>query len=58
MSGEKLRLASISVLGGSLHGRRRDLEEVVAEVLIGSDPDCHLVVDLPSGIGDVPLSLA
>ena len=48
MSGEKLRLASISVLGGSLHGRRRDLEEVVAEVLVGSDPDCHLVVDLPS----------
>ncbi len=48
MSGEKLRLASISVLGGGLHGRRRDLEEVVAEVLVGSDPDCHLVVDLPS----------
>ena len=48
MSGERLRLASVSVLGGSLHGRRRDLEEVVAEVLVGSDPDCHLVVDLPS----------
>ncbi|HEX9188445.1 MAG TPA: FHA domain-containing protein, partial [Vicinamibacteria bacterium] len=48
MSGERLRLASLSVLGGSLHGRKRDLEEVVAEVLVGSDPDCHLVVDLPS----------
>src|SRR5512134_4191563 len=48
MPGEKLRLASLSVLGGSLHGRRREIEEVVGEVLVGSDPDCHLVVDLPS----------
>ena len=48
MPGEKLRLASLSVLGGSLHGRRRNVEEVVGEVLVGSDPDCHLVVDLPS----------
>ena len=48
MSGEKLRLASLSVLGGSRHGRTREVEEVVGEVLVGSDPDCHLVVDLPS----------
>lgn len=36
------------VLGGSLHGRRYELQEVVGELLVGSDPDCHLVVDLPS----------
>jgi hypothetical protein len=48
MAGEKLRLASLSVLGGSLHGRKRAVEEVVGELLVGSDPDCHLVVDLPS----------
>ena len=29
-------------------GRRYDPEEVVGEVLIGSDASCHLVVDLPS----------
>jgi hypothetical protein len=48
MAAETLRLASLSVLGGSLHGRRLDLEEVVSEVLIGSDPDCHLALDLPT----------
>jgi hypothetical protein len=48
MAGERLRLAALTVLGGSLHGRRYQPEEVVGEVLIGSDPDCHLVVDLPS----------
>jgi hypothetical protein len=42
------RLAALSVLGGPLHGRRHELEEVVTEVLIGSDADCHLHVDLPS----------
>jgi FHA domain/IPT/TIG domain len=42
------RLAALSILGGPLHGRRHDLDEVVAEVLIGSDADCHLHVDLPS----------
>ena len=48
MSEDRLRLASLSVLGSSLHGRRYDPEEVVGEVLIGSDESCHLVVDLPS----------
>src|SRR5262245_33768704 len=48
MSDERLRLASLSVLGSSLHGRKYDPEEVVGEVLIGSDSSCHLVVDLPS----------
>jgi hypothetical protein len=48
MSEDRLRLASLSVLGSPLHGRRYDPEEVVGEVLIGSDSSCHLVVDLPS----------
>ena len=48
MSEDRLRLASLSVLGSSLHGRKYDPEEVVGEVLIGSDESCHLVVDLPS----------
>jgi FHA domain len=47
MADEKLRLLSLSVRGGPLDGRRHDPDEVVAEILIGSDPDCHLVVDLP-----------
>ena len=41
------RLASLVVVGGPLKDRRLDLEEVVTEVLIGSDGDCHLHVDLP-----------
>ena len=48
MPQDRLRLASLMVLGGSLHGRRYELQEVVGELLVGSDPDCHLVVDLPS----------
>jgi predicted component of type VI protein secretion system len=47
MSEGHLRLVSLSILGGHLHGRRHNPDEVVAEILIGSDPDCHLVVDLP-----------
>jgi hypothetical protein len=42
------RLSSLVVLGGPLKGRRHDLEEVVTEVLIGSDDSCHLTVDLPT----------
>lgn len=48
MSDERLRLAALAVHGGPLDGRRYEPEEVVSEVLIGSDPDCHLAVDLPS----------
>ena len=48
MAERPLRLAVLSVLGGPLHGRRYELEEVVTEVLVGSDADCHLHVDLPS----------
>ncbi len=47
MSEGHLRLVSLSILGGSLHGRRHNPDEVVAEILIGSDPGCQLVVDLP-----------
>ena len=47
MADSKLRLVSLTVLGGALDGRRHDPEEVVTEILVGSDPDCHLVVDLP-----------
>ena len=31
-----------------MHGRRFNPEEVVGEVLIGSDSSCHLVLDLPT----------
>ena len=48
MSEDRLQLVSLSVLGGPLHGRRYNPEEVVGEVLIGSDSSCHLVLDLPS----------
>ena len=48
MPDERLRLAALIVHGGPLDGRRHEPEEVVGEVLIGSDPDCHLAVDLPS----------
>src|SRR4249920_1936050 len=48
MSEDRLRLASLSVLGGPMHGRRYNPEEVVGEVLIGSDTSCHLVIDLPT----------
>jgi hypothetical protein len=40
-----MRLAAVVLCGGDLDGRRYEPPEVVAEVLIGSDPDCHLVVD-------------
>ena len=53
---EPLRLVSLSILGGPLHGRRHNPEEVVAEILIGSDPDCHLVVELP-GISPIHAKL-
>ena len=47
MSEGHLRLVSLSILGGPLDGRHHDPEEVVAEILIGSDPGCHLVVEHP-----------
>jgi hypothetical protein len=47
MSDVPLRLASLMVLGGALHGKHLDLDDLVDEVLIGSDPDCRLHVDMP-----------
>jgi hypothetical protein len=47
MADSNLRLVSLTVLGGALDGRRHNPEEVVTEILVGADPDCHLVVDLP-----------
>ncbi|HWW93505.1 MAG TPA: IPT/TIG domain-containing protein [Vicinamibacteria bacterium] len=47
MSDVPLRLASLMVLGGALHGKQLDLEDLVDEILIGSDPDCRLHVDMP-----------
>ena len=47
MSEGQLRLVSLTILGGPLDGRRYDPEEVVGEILIGSDESCHLVVDQP-----------
>ena len=41
------RLAALVVVGGPLKDRRCEPEEVVTELLIGSDVDCHLHVDLP-----------
>ena len=52
----QLRLVSLAILGGPLHGRRHSPDEVVAEILIGSDPDCHLVVEIP-GISPIHAKL-
>jgi hypothetical protein len=47
MSDVPLRLASLMVLGGALHGKHLDLDDLVDEILIGSDPDCRLHLDMP-----------
>ena len=39
--------ASLTVFVGPLKGHRHTFEDVVEEVLIGSDPDCQLCLDLP-----------
>jgi hypothetical protein len=39
--------ASFTVLGGPLDGRSLHVEETVDDILIGSDPDCRLCIDLP-----------
>src|SRR5262245_66354870 len=46
------RLASLSVIGGPLHGKRVDLAGV-DEITIGSDPGCSLAVVVP-GISTLP----
>lgn len=39
--------ASLTVLSGSLAGKRLDIDGSADEVLVGSDPDCGLALDLP-----------
>ena len=48
MTQQRLRLASLTVVGGPLDGHRCALDDVVSELLIGSDPGCNLVIDLPT----------
>ncbi|HXY38967.1 MAG TPA: FHA domain-containing protein, partial [Vicinamibacteria bacterium] len=52
MADEKRRLVSLTVVGGPLEGQSCRPDEVVGELLIGSDPECQLVLDLP-GISPV-----
>jgi hypothetical protein len=40
-------IASFTVRGGPLDGRRLDADEAVDEILIGSDSDCKFYLDLP-----------
>ena len=39
--------ATLTVLSGPLAGTRLDVEDIADDVLIGSDPDCRLALDLP-----------
>jgi len=39
--------SSLTILGGPLDGKRVILEDAVDEILIGSDSECRLCVDLP-----------
>ena len=39
--------SSLTVMGGPLDGTRLVLDDVVDEILIGSDADCRLALDLP-----------
>ncbi len=48
MTDERSRLASLTVVGGALAGLSHEIVDVVGEVLIGSDPDCQLCLELPS----------
>jgi hypothetical protein len=40
-------IASFTVRGGPLDGRRLDADEAVDEILIGSDSDCRFYLELP-----------
>lgn len=40
--------ASLTVMGGPLAGTVLALDEAVDEILVGSDPDCRLSLDLPA----------
>src|SRR5687767_15561077 len=39
--------ASLTVMGGPMAGTQLVIEDAVDEVLVGSDPDCRLSLDLP-----------
>jgi len=39
--------ASLTVLGGPLAGTRFEIDAAADEILVGSDPDCRLSLDLP-----------
>jgi len=39
--------ASLTVMGGPMAGTRLVIDDAVDEILVGSDPDCRLSLDLP-----------
>src|SRR5689334_7165788 len=45
--GELAEAASLTVMGGPLAGSRLEIDDAVDEILVGSDPDCRLFLDLP-----------
>ena len=47
MADPSLTRSSLTVMGGPLDGTRLVLDDVVDEILIGSDVDCRLALDLP-----------
>src|SRR5262245_44257118 len=44
---EALPFATLTVLGGALKGTHLVIDDAVDDVLIGSDPDCRLCLDVP-----------
>ena len=44
---EALPFATLTVLGGALKGTQLLIDDAVDDVLIGSDPDCRLYLDVP-----------
>src|SRR5262245_22095667 len=44
---EPLPYATLTVLGGALKGTQLVIDDAVDDVLIGSDPDCRLFLDVP-----------
>src|SRR4029453_4433193 len=44
---EALPYATLTILGGALKGTQLEIDDAVDDVLIGSDPDCRLCLDLP-----------
>lgn len=44
---EALPYATLTVLGGALKGTQLVIDDAVDDILIGSDPDCRLYLDVP-----------